>query len=682
MRGKAIFIFILITALFAAGSVAQAAELKGLNIKSDSIEFQIDGNFTYTIYSPDPYKVDLDLPGVTPGKFAGRTEPSVKGLSEMNISGQNGSTHIELLLETPSLVKPRYEGNLFVLAISPEDGNAGIVNAPAEAKPATAPAAAKAKPDDAPAPLANATEVTDIGFEQTRNAVNLVIKGNGKLRPNVFSLPDRIVVDLPKVSLKAAMPKEVVSPVKGIRSGIYPDKVRLVIDVKKDTPYEMYSRDSSIAISMTLAARPAEKKAAPAPTAGTAKAGARKPQSAGGPPYTDQRISLDFQNADIVPIFMLLGEVSGYNMVVSPSVAGTITLKLKNVPWEQALNLLLETFNLGKKVEGNIMRIAPLSQFDQWKKEEERLKQTEERTEPLVQEVIKLNYAKAADITTAINSGKLLSARGNITTDPRMNTMIVQDTASSIQKIKDLVKIMDVAKPQVMIEAQIVEVSSTYAQSLGINWAATQNINQANGSKLDFSVNTPVLQAGTGQAGSTSPGGVAAITLGKANALQLQLSLNALESISKARKISDPRVLTLDGESASIQQGTSIPVQTTTASGTSTQFVNANLNLSVTPMITPGGYVQMKVTAANDSLGALTPQGYSIERKNVDTQAIVKDGETLVLGGIYVTQENTAEQGIPILSKIPGLGWLFKTRTVSGPNPSELLILITPKIIK
>ncbi len=451
------------------------------------------------------------------------------------------------------------------------------------------------------------------------------------------------------------------------------------------------------------AADQADQSAADQPAAGKTLQVTPAPSGASGPaPRPEQKISLDFENAQIVPIFMLLGQVGGYNVVVHPSVAGTITLKLKDVPWKQALNILLKTFSLGKKIDGNVMTIAPLSQFEKWAREKEKMKETTQTSEELAQEVIKLNYAAASDVTDYINNAKLLSPRGNITTDKRMNTLIIKDIPSQIDKVKKLVSIIDVAKPQVMIEAQIVEVSSNYTQNLGVRWggsASFADAGSANPQKFNFSVNTPVATAGPGVTGGSnlgstssssssstmsgaSPAGAGMFTLGTANSIALNLSIEALEQTEEAKTIANPKVLTIDNESATIMSGQSIPVQTTTAAGTTTQFVNANLNLTVTPRITPNGYVMLQVNASNDNLGTLTPQGYAIDKKNVTTQALVQNGQTLVLGGIFKNSTNTSTSGIPLLSKIPILGWLFKTRQINGPNRDELLILITPRIVQ
>ncbi len=684
---------------------AEAAVIKSVQIKDYLLQIKIDGPFTYTMYNTDPYKVTVELPGVSAGSAAGQTNPKVKGITSVDVRNSSKGALVQILLDSPAAIKPSIDAGVFLLAVQHSGGQtsqktkASSSPAPQAGPYAAVTGAPKAdgKVQDPPAGAA-ATQVTSIDFRRKPGSVDLVIKGNGTLKPRIFSLQDRIVIDLPGITKPAPIPEKVMSPVRAVRSGSYPGKLRLVMDLKRHTRYQAMSAGDTLTIVMPVseeAPQETAKTAAPpvvvaAPAAKTEKT----PAVAAGPtPRPEQKISLRFENANIVPIFMLLGKVGGYNVVVSPSVAGTITLNLKDVPWEQALDILLNTFSLGKEIDGNVMTIAPLSQFAAWDRAKAQLKKTTQSSESTTQEVIKLNYASASDVTADISSAKLLSPRGNITTDARTNTLIIKDIPSQIEKIEKLVKIIDVAKPQVMIEAQIVEVDSSYTQSLGIRWGGTQNISNVSGqtvpfgqpgfqNNFNFSANTPVATAGATAGTATSPVGAAAFALGTANALSLQLSIEALETVNHARSLANPRVLTIDNESASIQQGTSIPVQTTTAAGTTTQFVNANLNLTVTPRITPDGYVLLKVTAANDSLGQLTPQGYAINRKNVNTQALVKNGDTLVIGGIYTTNENTSVSGIPLLDKIPLLGNLFKTRTINGPNPSELLILITPRIVK
>ncbi len=729
---QTLVLFFIAAALLALGPFpavnscrAEAATIKTVEIKDYLLRIAIDGPFTYTMYNTDPYKVTVEFPGVSAGSSAGQLNPKVKGITSVNVANSSKGATIQILLDSPAIVKPRLDSGVFELVVqssgqSPRASgahtsqNAPASNGAADPKPqagsyasisnaassgtktaikeARQPRGKEQKIQEDPVPDVKATGLTSLRFERKAGSVELVITGNGTLKPHIFSLPHRIIIDLYGIRKAAPKPEGIVSPVRAIRSGSYPGKLRLVIDIKKHTQYQAMSVGDTLRIVMPVAGKETTPAAVSA-TPGQQPALENASASSGPVPKPGQKISLRFENANIVPIFMLLGKVGGYNVVVSPSVQGTITLSLKDVPWQQALDILLNTFSLGKEIDGNVMTIAPLSQFSAWDRAKEQLQKSTQSAENTVQEVIKLNYASAADVTGDINSAKLLSPRGNITTDARTNTLIIKDIPSQIDRIKDLIRIIDVAKPQVMIEAQIVEVDSSYTQNLGVRWGGTQNIASSAGATIpfgqpgfqqsfNFSANTPVATAGATAGSPTSPVGAAAFALGTANALSLQLSLEALETVNHAKSLANPRVLTIDNESATIQQGTSIPVQTTTAAGTTTQFVNANLNLTVTPRIAPNGYVQLKVTAANDSLGQLTPQGYAINRKNVNTQALVKSGDTLVIGGIYTTNENSSVSGVPFLDKIPLLGALFRTRTLNGPNPSELLILITPRIVK
>ncbi|MEW6602423.1 MAG: type IV pilus secretin PilQ, partial [Nitrospirota bacterium] len=413
------------------------------------------------------------------------------------------------------------------------------------------------------------------------------------------------------------------------------------------------------------------------------------------------KISLDFQDADIGPIFRLLADISGYNFVIDPAVKGKVTMKLMNVPWDQALDIILQTFSLGKSTDGNIIWIAPTATFTKIAEDKKKTKDVEDAAEELTQEIVRINYATASDINTAITAGKLLSARGSITTDNRMNTLIIKDIQKSINKIKDLVKVMDISKPQVMIEAKIVQVSSDYNQTLGIRWGAqfvgpedgttfvsdvaTNQIDDGNTPKgrsgikgLGDDINS-IVSVNTPLSAASGAGGVASFLIGSANSFRVALSLQALETLNKAKTLSNPKILTLDNESAVIQQGRTFFISTVSQAGTQTQQQTATLMLNVTPKITPDGYVQLTLNVTDNSLVSVEPP--VVDTKSLTTKALVKNGETLVLGGIYTTSTTEGETGIPILSKIPVLGWLFKTKTQTGPNVKEMLVFITPTIV-
>lgn len=661
----------------------QTPVLNAINITDNQVNIAADKAFTFTIYkAADPYKVIVELPNVSLGIPQNTIKSDKAGITEITASQVKEplTAKIEILLASPVGVESLYKDAVLTVKVK-EEPAAKTEEKPVQEQKVEVPR--ELPPVEVPKELSPATEITQLNIEKEENLVKLLIKGNGSLNPQVFRLDNRAVLDMPNIEITATIPSQVPSPLKSIRAGKHTDKTRLVIDLKEGTTYDVASLEDSVIIEFHISdkVKSAAKKDKPAEPVET-KTVVTEPEKPVEGKYKGQKISLDFQDAEIGPIFRLLADISGYNFVIDPAVKGRITMKLMNVPWDQALDIILQTFSLGKSVDGNIIWIAPVTMFSKMADEKSKAKDAEERAEDLLQKVIRINYATASEISTAINQGKLLSSRGSVTVDNRMNTLIVKDSQTSIDKIKELVKIMDVAKPQVMIEAKIVEVSSTYSEQLGIRWGGNfvgANINTMGQSITgNFSVNTPVAVGG---ASTTNPGGVLGLTIGAASTAQVTLSLSALESVGKSKKLSNPKILTMDNEAATIQQGTSVPVQTTSAEGTKTEYVNATLKLAVTPKITPEGYVQMKIDAANDSLGILTPQGYAIEKKSVQTQALVKNGETLVIGGIYTTSTVEAEEGLPWLSRIPILGWLFKTKTQSGPNITELLIFITPTVV-
>lgn len=675
MTKRAISIILLLTSLaLISCATSQARQeatgpvITAVNITDNAVELTIQGEYapsSYTVYKPaDPYVVVVDLPGMGTEGIGEKMVSDKAGITEVRVvktSDPALSTRVEILLSSPSEMEPEYTAGSLVLRVKDK--------APAEEPMALMQQGEAAAAEE----LAPATEIQGVSFDYIKGLVRLVIKGNGSMKPEVFNIDSRVILDLPGVAMKATLPEAVLAPVKAVRQGVHDGAVRLVVDLKEQVEYTVTAEADTVVVSFPMEGVPVIEKA-------ETPAGEAPAQAMGkGKKYTGKLISLDFQDADIVPIFRFIGDVAGYNVVVHPSVSGRITLKLLNVPWDQALEIILQTFKLAKAVEGNIMTIAPTEVFSQWKEEEVKMKAAEVKAADLRQEIIRINYADANDIQSAIKGAKVMSPRGNITIDRRMNTLIVNDTEENIEQIRDLVAIMDVPKPQVMIEAKIVEVDNTYTRSLGIRWGGSANdtVGRTDDVASNVSVNTPVTRFGPDENGA----GVELLLGSITDSIQVDLSLEALETIGKSRKLANPRVLTIDGETANIQQGSSIPVQTTTAEGTQTEFVNANLNLQVTPRIAPDGFIQLRVVAANDSPGDVTPGGIAINRKNVSTQAIVKDGETLVIGGIYTDQDSKTESGVPVLHRIPLLGWLFKTRTDLKPQ-NELLILITPRIVK
>jgi type IV pilus assembly protein PilQ len=417
---------------------------------------------------------------------------------------------------------------------------------------------------------------------------------------------------------------------------------------------------------------------APAWAQGPAMDGASQPK------YTGQKVSLDFQDAPVRNILPLLADVSGRNIVISEAVQGTVTLKLKNVPWDQALDLVLKMNGLGMETEGNIIRINTLQNLARQRDEEGRVKATQVQAEDLITRVIPVHYTAAADMieTLAKGDAKFLSTRGHISADSRTNTLIIQD----IDQVVALVKELDTPTPQVIIEARIVQVKPSFNRDLGIQWgggfthfgnSSTISVNGAenSGALPDIAVNLPA----TGSVGTL---GAVGVSFGRliGSPISLDLRLSAGQSRGLTKIVSTPKVTVLDNQTAKIEQGESIPFQTVSQSGTQTVFQDANLSLEVTPHITGDGKVAMKIKVAKNLPGETrSSAGPSILRREANTNVLLADGETTVIGGIYEHTTVDTKNSVPFLSKVPLLGLLFKNASTRD-DVEELLVFITPRI--
>lgn len=408
------------------------------------------------------------------------------------------------------------------------------------------------------------------------------------------------------------------------------------------------------------------------------------------PKYVGRRISLDFQDADLANVIRLIADVSNLNIVLGEDIKGKVTLKLINVPWDQALDIILKMNSFGQIREGNIIRIATMSNIAQQQDEEARAKETKIKAEDLQTRIIHVNYGKAGEIVDSLR--KLLSTRGDITVDDRTNALIVKDIEKNLDEVARLVKTIDTQTPQVVIEARIVQVSPTFNRSLGIQWgASSQTVSNGNIIGLRGGGGGPTARFGTPDPSfavnlpSAQNFGGLGFSFGRItdNPLNLDLRLSAGESHGLTRVVSTPKVSVLNNQEAKIEQGESIPFSTTSQAGTQTSFRDATLTLLVTPHISPDGGVIMKIKVSKNAPGEtrLGASGPSILKKEATTNVLVKDGETTVIGGIYETTKTDSISGIPYLMDIPVLGWLFKT-TTKREDTSELLVFLTPRIIK
>jgi len=492
------------------------------------------------------------------------------------------------------------------------------------------------------------------------------------------------------------------TPVKTIDAYNEGNNGILVIQPHGDFDYLSYQADNKLTISVkpVVLSRPAQ---------------VDKIQE-----YKGQKLSLNFQDIEVRSVLQLIADFTGLNLVASDSVAGKITIRLQNVPWDQALDIIMKSKGLDKRQIGNVIMIAPAEEIAAREKLEIKNNQQVQQLAPLSTQYIQLSYAKAADVLTLITSGRnggsggtnsnnseanqgsLLSPRGTVSIDARTNTLIIQDTAVSIDQVRDLVSRLDVPVKQVMIEARIVQATDTFSKELGVQWgllshgvASTPNLLVGGHETTLFDLRNPSIGTNGTTYSITRPdnlsvdlaatgAGASSIALGimSMSDIQLDLTLSALQGDGKGEVIATPKVLTLDKQKARVAAGQQIPYQQSTSSGaTSVAFVNAELSLEVTPSITPDGRVQMDLLVNADSPGTAAPNGQlTINTNRIQTSVLVNDGQTLVLGGIFQNNVSSSTTKVPFLGDLPYLGRLFR-HSIDSNTKQELLIFVTPRVL-
>jgi len=545
---------------------------------------------------------------------------------------------------------PKIEGNTLVMTLKPIEGVAGSqVSSFAEARPGT-----------------QKHSLRDIDFHRGKNGegrvqvdlsdpnVGIDIKQQGKT----------LVVDFLKTSLPRNLQHKLdvadfATPVQTLDTFEQGDNVRLVIEPRNQWEYSAYQADNKfiIEVKQVIEDKKAEK----------ARLG-----------YTGEKLTLNFQNITVREALSVIADFTNLNIVISDTVTGNLTLRLKDVPWDQALDIILQAKGLDKRINGNVMQVAPRDEIATKEKLDLTANQDIANLEPLHTESFQLSYTKGADIAALLTNDKqkILSKRGSAVVDTRTNTIFVQDTPSGLDEARKIIKQLDVSVRQVIIEARFVEAFESFSRTLGGKLNSTNN-----------PIVTPAAyNPGTGTAyGNVNlpgygGGGVLGMVFTAANGKALSLELTASQIDGKTKSIASPRVLTADSTAATISAGTEIPYSTVSAAGTVVQFKPALLSLNVTPKITPDDKVNMKVTLTQDTVGATYGGIPSINTKKVDTQVLVENGGTLVIGGVYTQNESEAKNSVPLLADIPLLGWFFKNETKSN-DKRELLVFITPKIM-
>ena len=544
--------------------------------------------------------------------------------------------------------------------------------------------------------FANSTSssVMNVDFrrgEQSDGQVQILLS-NPKANVDIQQQGKKIIVTLANTVLPINMRRRLdvvdfATPVKFIDANMEGTNTVIYIEPEGQYDYLAYQADGVLAINVKPITKAEKEKLAQSEF-----------------PYSGEKLSLNFQNIEVRAVLQLIADFTGQNLVASDTVDGGITLRLQNVPWDQALDLVLKTKGLAKRQMGNVLLVAPAEEIAAREKIElEAVKQVEELA-PLLSEYVQLRYAKATDIASLLNSESgLMSGRGTAVVDERTNTLLMKDTGDNLDKIREAIALLDVPVRQVLIEARIVIANTSVGEKLGIRWggggmkdngnnfvkfgASQTTLSETNQILIDRSkgddpgdISFPdayVVDLGVSDVGASS----IAVGISTFDYL-LDLELSAVETDGNAEIVSQPRVITADGQTASIQSGTEIPYQEASSSGaTSISFKSAVLKLEVTPQITPDDRIIMDLKINQDSIGEVTAAGPTIDTNALETQVLVENGETIVLGGIFRSEETFATTKTPFFGDIPLIGVLFR-RTEHVESKAELLIFITPRLVK
>ncbi len=654
----------------------------------------------FTIQTPP--RIAIDLPGV--GNAMGRSSVEINqgNLRSVSVAQAGERTRLVLNLKQATNYRAQLEGKVLLLVL-----------------------------DSAPAPvIAGAPAATTAQrFAESLNTTQLALKGIDFRRG-----PDgagRVVVDLPNNQvgvdirqqgkglvvefLRSTLPENMRqrldvtdfgTPVQFVASTQAGDRVRMVIESRGTWEHSAYQSDSQFVLEVR------QQKIDPN-------------KLTQGPGFAGEKLSLNFQNIEVRALLQVIADFTNFNVVTSDTVTGNVTLRLKDVPWDQALDIILQAKGLGLRKSGNVIWIAPKDELATKEKVELESKAQIALLEPLRTQSFQLNYTKAEEVAkglTGQSSGggggggaggvtsRILSNRGSVLFETRTNQLFVSDIPSKLEEIQSMIAKIDIPVRQVLIEARIIEADDKFGRSLGVRLGGNDlrgvrgglpGYSIGGGNQATVGGNLNAVGAQTGQTGTgvafsdtqfvnlpavlqgiANPAATFALSLfGASSNRFLNLEISALEADGKGKIVSSPRVITADQVKALIEQGTELPYQTATSSGaTALQFRKANLKLEVTPQITPEGNVILDVDVTKDSVGRSTSAGFAIDTKHVKTQVLVENGGTVVIGGIFEQSDREEVVKVPFLGDIPFLGNLFKTRSKQS-DKTELLIFLTPKVL-
>jgi type IV pilus assembly protein PilQ len=649
----------------------------------------------------DPARIALDLPETSLGLSSRRRDVNLGALDTVLTAEAGGRTRVVLNLSSMVAYDTQRSGNTITVTLGADDTDEEIT---------TQFAGSSAPTPSAPTSYASsgARSIEGVDFRRTRDGGGrvLVTLSDPSTPVDIRQEGGRVVAifkdtTLPSELLRRLDVVDFATPVTTVDTLRTNSDTRIIISADGNYEQLAYQSDTDFTIEINPAVEDTT------------------PESylfSEDKEYEGQRLTLNFQDIETRAVLQLLAETSGRNIVVSDTVQGNVTLRLRNVPWDQALDIVMTTKGLDMRQNGNVILVAPAEEIAARETADLEARQAITELEPLYSEFLQVNYAKASDLAALISAGEggnaLLSDRGSVAIDDRTNTLLVQDTANRLQDIRRLVSTLDIPIRQVLIESRIVVVNDDFSRDLGVRFgftgvndtsnglvsvtgtgegtdtivnSALNNINDPlNGTPFPvtppnltdrYNVNVPIENAA---------GRLALAVLDSDYIVDLELT--ALQAEGRGEIVSTPRIITANQKEARIEQGVEVPYQESASSGaTTTQFKKAVLSLTVTPQITPDNNIIMDLLVSKDNVGELTPSATgglvpSIDTRSVETQVLVSDGQTVVLGGIYETERRETVNKVPWLGDIPGLGALFRsTNNVS--NKAELLIFVTPRIL-
>src|SRR5690554_6138832 len=643
-----------------------AANLQSLDVASlpgDKVELKL--SFDEPVTAPrgytieQPARIALDLPGVKNKLGTKNRELGSGNARSLSIIEANDRTRMIINLSNLSPYSTRAEGNNVYIVV----GEGVSASAPIANTPIVKPYVAQQR------------GIRDIDFQRGEQGEgNVVIELNDPNNsPDIQEQGGKIRLTFAKSQLPEALRvrldvKDFATPVQFVNASESNGKVTIVVEPTGFYDYLAYQTDNKLTLSVKPLTQDDMEK--------------RKAERFA---YTGEKLSLNFQDIDVRSVLQLIADFTDLNLVASDTVQGNITLRLQNVPWDQALELVLKTKGLAQRKVGNVLLVAPADEIAARERQELEAQQQIAELAPLRRELIQVNYAKAAqiaDLFQSVAGGQDSADRGSVTVDDRTNSIIAYQTQDRLDELRRVVAQLDIPVRQVMIEARIVEANVDYDKELGVRWGG--EIGRSAGSTASTRWSASGALAGNnfvdlGANGATSGIGIGFLT----NHVLLDLQLSAMEKTGHGEVVSQPKVVTSDKETAKIMKGAEVPYQEASSSGsTSTSFKEAALSLEVTPQITPDNRIIMDVKVTKDepdfanALDGVPP----IKKNEVNAKVLVSDGETIVIGGVFSNQQHRSVEKVPVLGDVPLIGRLFKRNLVND-SKSELLVFITPRIL-